>query len=301
MKRMEGLTIAISVSDAPDRARLGLPAREVDRAILTICTTLVREGADILYAGNLSPTQYTFKIFRHLAGAYAGAREHPPFQHMIPEPIARRVTFDALHEGLKESGPIARTRISIGDQLVPVRTSDSLLLLGAEGSSRVKVSNELSWQSWLATHPVSDVPQAYTTARQAMAAEADARVALGGKMGVLSSAQDQYEGAMPGIAEEAILTLEAARPLVMLGAFGGAGRDVAIALGLLDTTRAVPRGAQQPGYADAMACVGALAHRIPSSVRPALQSIADDDRGEPTAFAIANAILEWRATSAAAP
>ena len=297
--KMEGLTIAISVSDAPDRAKLGLPAREVDRAVLTICTTLIREGADILYAGNLSPTQYTFKIFRHLAGAYAGAREHPPFLHMIPEPIARRVTFDALHEALTESGPIARTRISIGDQLVPVRTTGPSLLLGAEASLRTKVSDQAGWQNWLSTHPVSSVPQAYTTARQAMAAEADARVVLGGKMGVLTSPNDQYEGVMPGIAEEAILTLEAARPLVVLGAFGGAGRDIAIALGLLDANRMVPRGAQQTGYSEAMAHVSALAHRIPSSVKPALQSIADDDRGEPTAFAIADVIIAWRAASSA--
>lgn len=52
MSRTEGLTVAVSVSNAPDRARLGLPSSEVDRAMLTICTALVREGADVLYAGN---------------------------------------------------------------------------------------------------------------------------------------------------------------------------------------------------------------------------------------------------------
>jgi hypothetical protein len=292
---MEGLTVAISVSDAPDRARLGLPAREVDRAVLTICTALVREGADILYAGNLSPDQYTFKIFRHIAGAYAGARERTPFLHLVPEPIARRVPFEALLAGLRESGAVARTRISIGGELAPVRASGASLLLGPKHGDRVRVADQAAWEAWLARHAVSDPGAAYTAARQAMAAEAHARVALGGKMGVLTSAQDQYEGAMPGIAEEAILTLDAARPLVVLGAFGGAGRDVAIALGLLPDGHRVPRGEQQAGYAEAMARVADLAYRVPAAVKPALEIIADDDRGEPTAFAIVNAILDWRA------
>lgn len=45
-------------------------------------------------------------------------------------------------------------------------------------------------------------------------------------MGVLSDPADAYEGAMPGIVEQAILTLEAAKPLIVLGAFGGASRDI---------------------------------------------------------------------------
>lgn len=295
MSRMEGLTVGISIGDAPDRARLGLPAREVDRAMLTICTALVREGADILYAGNLSPDQYTFKIFRHLAGAYAGARERAPFLHLIPEPIARRVPFDALLAGLCESGAVARTRISIGGELIPVRASGSSLLLGSMDGDRAQVADQAAWEAWLAGHTIIDPIAAYTVARRAMAAEADARVALGGKMGVLEFGHDRYEGAMPGIAEESILTLEAVRPLVVLGAFGGAGRDVAIALGLLGEDRRVPRTEQQVGYAEAMMRVAELSDRIPATVRPALKMIADDDRGEPTAFAIVDAILDWRA------
>jgi len=297
MSRMEGLTVAVSVSDAPDRARLGLPSREVDRALLTICTALVREGADILYAGNLSPDQYTFKIFRHLASAYAGGRERAPFLHLVPEPIARRTAFNPLLAGLRESRAIARTRISIGGGLVPVRVSETVLLVGPADGERTKISDQVEWEAWLSGHPVLDAPEAYTTARRAMAGEADARIALGGKMGVLSFMEDRYEGAMPGIAEEAILTLEASRPLVPLGVFGGAGRDVAIALRLLGLDRRVPRGEQQPGYAEAMDRVAALADRIPDAVRPALCEIADDDRGEATSFAIVNTILQWRGYS----
>lgn len=53
MTALKGRSVALSVSDAPDRARLGLPSREVDRALFSICTVLVRAGAKIVYAGNL--------------------------------------------------------------------------------------------------------------------------------------------------------------------------------------------------------------------------------------------------------
>ncbi len=41
MTALKGRSVALSVSDAPDRARLGLPSREVDRALFSICTVLV--------------------------------------------------------------------------------------------------------------------------------------------------------------------------------------------------------------------------------------------------------------------
>jgi len=292
--RMAGLKVAISASDAPDRARLGMPTREVDRALLTICTTLVREGCDIIYAGNLAPDKFTFKIFRHLAGAYAGGRIEAPFLHVIAEPVARQTSFDALHAALRESGVIARTRISIGGHLVPVRTSGAKLLLGEQGAAREIVDNDARWTAWLDSHPKASAAEAYTSARTAMTEEADARVALGGKMGVLANPNDNYEGVMPGIVEEAVMSLNAGQPLVALGAYGGASRDVTIALGLLPVDRTVPRGDQQPGYADALARVAALAYQVPDAQRPVLEKIADDDRGELTSFLIVEAILGWR-------
>ena len=36
--------VALSISDAPDRAKLGFPKREVDRVLFSLCTALIREG-----------------------------------------------------------------------------------------------------------------------------------------------------------------------------------------------------------------------------------------------------------------
>ena len=64
--------------------------------------------------------------------------------------------------------------------------------------------------------------------RQLMRGETDARVVLGGRV-------DGYRGAMPGVAEEALLSFESGQPLFVVGGFGGCARDIAETLGLVDS------------------------------------------------------------------
>jgi hypothetical protein len=75
---------------------------------------------------------------------------------------------------------------------------------------------------------------------------------MGGKMGIIHIVDDQYDGTMPGVAEGALLTLKNGKPLVTLAAFGGATRDIAIALGLLPASAATPRGCQIDSYSETM-------------------------------------------------
>ena len=55
MKALAGKIVGLSISDAPDRAKLGFPDREIDCALFSICTVLIRAGARISYAGDLRP------------------------------------------------------------------------------------------------------------------------------------------------------------------------------------------------------------------------------------------------------
>ena len=64
--------------------------------------------------------------------------------------------------------------------------------------------------------------------------ETSARVVLGGRI-------EGYLGSMPGIAEEALLTLQAGRPLYLLGGFGGCARDIAESLDLVNPLYDPPR------------------------------------------------------------
>jgi hypothetical protein len=293
--KLTGWKVALSVSDAPDRARLGYPEREVERALLSVCTAIIREGGEILYAGDLQPEHFTFKIFRHLAGAYAGSRESAPFLYIIAEPIARRTRFCDLVAALKLARSVARVRLSSAGKLTSVRPSGDHLIVGAVGEIRQTICNEAEWDDWLNSQVGQSDAEAYTAVRQAIAAEADARVAMGGKMGVVGLPDDRFEGRMPGVIEEVVMTLEADKPLVLLGAYGGATRDCAIALKLMDPAARVPRGAQQSGYDDSIAHIAALRDRIPAAVKPDLQDIANDDRSEPMAFAVCDLFVRWRA------
>ena len=73
--------------------------------------------------------------------------------------------------------------------------------------------------------------QGLTAMRKAMRDETHARIVLGGRV-------EGYKGAMPGIAEEALLSLHAGQPLFLIGGFGGCARDVAETLGLVSPSLA---------------------------------------------------------------
>ncbi len=309
----DGRIIAISISDAPDRDRLGYPSQEVDRVLLSVCTALVRAGARIVYGGNLDPTGFTFKIFRHLAQAYAVQGPQPPFIHVVPEPVLRRANFEDLGAVLREARGTVETKVAWADgrlsklipednpegdeptdsdgsvrpKLIPIRVVDE----GSNTSQIVADSGE-TLQNWFGPERASPA-DAFSQARRTMTRISAGRVAMGGRMGLKDRPDDQYQGKMPGVIEEAILALAANQPLVTLGAFGGASRDLAIALNLLDEGARVPRGEQDLTYSKSLDEAKALAGRIPEPLRRALSHIAADDRAEPLSYGIIRVLEAW--------
>jgi SLOG cluster2 len=290
--------VAISISNGPDLNRLGYPQREVDRVLLAICTALIRAGARIVYGGNLDPTGFTFKIFRHLAEAYAVRGRKAPFVHIVPEPVLRRANFDDFTATLKEARGIVETRVAFADETTITlkahgEATDVSVLAAPLSGNGIKIDSEQAFQAWLGP-PLGKPSDAYSAARKAMAQLTVGRVVMGGKMGLKERPEDHYEGAMPGVIEEAILTLDAGQALLTLGAFGGAARDLAIALKLLDSSMRVPRGEQESSYHSAVEQIGKRADRIPESLREELAHIARDDRAEPLGFAIVRALERWQ-------
>ena len=291
MNALEGRTIAISISDAPDRAKLGFPAREVERALFTVCTALIRAGARVQYAGDLRPDGWTFSMFRHMAGAYAGHHE-APFIHVIAEPVFRRTSFETLLDAARQSRGIAETVVAIGGRLRSVWLHGGGLLIEPEGN-RAELPSAQALGTWLGQHVEQPKAAAFSLARRLATEASDARVAMGGKLGLLDDEKDIYEGAMPGIAEEAILALEAGIALAPLGAFGGAARDVAIALDLLPGAARVPRGRQQESYEPTMKRIRGLRSSVPRALRRPLRELAGSDRAEWVAQAVVRVLADW--------
>ena len=64
--------------------------------------------------------------------------------------------------------------------------------------------------------------------RRTMRGEIDARILMGGQV-------ENYKGRMPGVAEEALLSLRSGQPVFLLGGLGGCARDIAETVGLADS------------------------------------------------------------------
>lgn len=289
-------TVAISIGDAPDRHKLGYPAREVQRALFTVCGAFVRGGARISYAGDFRADGFTVQMYRHLASAYAD-REEKPFRHFVPEPVLRRTSFADLVGSLQECQSVADTIVFLGDEAIPVRASDGALLCGT-GSPRRRLADANAYDGWLSGSSLVSPEAAYSFARRQQSEMSDARVAMGGKMGLIDLSSDAYEGVMPGVAEEAILALQSGKPWVPLAAYGGATRDIAIALGLLDTSGRTPRGQQTKSYDPAIGAAGALSSRIPATCLADLKQAAAIDRVETLAKLSCQIVANWRAVPA---
>lgn len=291
MTSLIGGKVAISISDAPDRERLGYPEQEVTRVLYSVCTAIIRAGASVVYSGDLRSGGYTDLLFRFLAGAYAGA-DVAPFEHVLPEPDVRRLSFDALFDSLSKNRGVAKTTFVLAGSGYQARRSNNSIFVDSDAGGRL-LSNDLDLEGWLSKAPVSDDALGYSQARRYVATDTNGRVAMGGKMGLLSSASDRYSGAGPGIIEEINVTLQANKPVVLLGAFGGATRDAAIELGLLDASAKVPRGEQLPSYVSFLSETSKLRSKIPGSCIGKLQAIANDDRAEFVALSSVDVLKGW--------
>ena len=86
-----------------------------------------------------------------------------------------------------------------------------------------------------------EIATSLTAMRRTMLKETSARVVLGGKV-------EGYTETMPGIAVEALLTLQAGKPLYVVGGFGGCARDIAETMDLVKPLHDPPRTAWN-GYA----------------------------------------------------
>jgi len=189
---LAGRTIAISISESPDLAGLGLGEEHLVEAMFEFARYIVQLGGTVAYGGDLRPGGFTVNLLE-LAKAL-GERDTPPITSYVAWPLhldltqARKDDFKNLAAFIEL--PEVTGSVDSAKPLPPIDTNALLV-----------------WARNL------------TTMRRRMARDCDARIVLGGKVtGAL--------GAMPGVLEEALTTLREGKPLYVLGGFGGAGRAV---------------------------------------------------------------------------
>ncbi len=202
--------IAVSTSESPDMAALGLSHGHLRDAMVEIARHVLRFGSRIVYGGDLRQygfSELLFEIVARHQPVVDNAEVHVGVTNYLAWPVHILMPFEKLEEAAEA-----------------LAGSAELVCLDMDGN-RMTMQRRQQFES---KHPTdAEWSIGLTTMRQLMLAETDARIVLGGRT-------EQYKGAMPGIGEEALLSLQAGQPLFVIGGFGGCARDIAESLGLAE-------------------------------------------------------------------
>ena len=203
------MTVAISTSDSPDMAALGLGEGHLGEAAAELALQLLAADTNLVYGGDLRAHGFTRLLFQ-LVPRYTSASDlegtlrvtnHLAWPVHIGTPVEQ---IDALAAEL--------------------RGAAELVLLACDGTPlamdvrRGLVTREPSEEEWVS---------GLTAMREFQRSCTDARVLLGGQVA-------NFKGRMPGVAEEALISLRAGQPVFLVGGFGGCARDIAETLGLVE-------------------------------------------------------------------
>jgi hypothetical protein len=203
-------TIAISISESPDMPALGLSEGHLHDAMAEIARHLLALGAQLVYGGDLRLNGFSTLLFelvaRHRRDVEDGENGTGVTSYLA-WPVHIQSEFGWLEQISCDLEGSAR--------IVCLGQDGSQLGMAERQAFNSRQPSDIEWATGL------------TTMRHVMLANSQARIALGGRV-------DKYKGAMPGIAEEALLALQSRQPLYLLGGFGGAARDISETLGLVD-------------------------------------------------------------------
>lgn len=195
--------MAVSVSNSPDLGRLGLTDTHLRMALGEVARAVLVADGDLSYGGHLRDDGFTAFLV-HECARYR--RRDQPFTGYVPWSVHRSMTV----------ADIERHRRAIG-------MLGDYVWLDLDGEP---VADPTADRSPEPEHLSPDETiQGLTRMREHWTGLIDGRVVVGGP-------REGSQGRMPGIVEEAVLTIRADKPLFVAGGFGGAAGDIARTLGL---------------------------------------------------------------------
>ena len=199
---LQGTVVGISVSDSADLARLGLTQAHCEQAVAELARAIFIAGGTIVYAGRLMPSGFTDILLDELRRYRA---DRNALVLCVPETEHRRLSDDELQRRERE-----------------LHSSAELVCLDANGEP-IDINDRPDEPD------EADPASALTVVRQYITRRCDARVLVGGRL-------RGFQGSMPGIIEEAIMSIKASQPLYTAGGFGGAASAITAAVGHDDQT-----------------------------------------------------------------
>jgi hypothetical protein len=239
---LAGVTVGLSVSDSADLGRLGLSPAHCELAIAELARAIFIAGGTVVYGGRLVPAGFTDTLLTELR-SYRQDRD--ALILCVPETEHRRLSEAELLRRQHE-----------------LQSNAELVCLDSSGQP-VDIGDRRP--------PFDPDPAvALTAMRRHITDRCDARVILGGRL-------TGYQGSVPGILEEASLSLRAGKPLYVAGGFGGAAAALALALQRAEVSSApgdYPEGAAP--HADLLAEIAAAE----ASAGRADDGLSDDQRAQ---------------------
>ncbi len=234
-RSLAGTRVALSVSESPDLDRLGLAADHCVRAVAEIARAVFIAGGELVYGGRIRDLGFTGTVLEEAAN-YGGPRR------VLTLAVPHTEHYDVPREEISA----LRERLGLGVNLV---------LLDSHGA---EIGDD-------DPGPPAEPAVALTAMRRYVSAECAARVVVGGKL-------TGYQGAVPGVLEEALESIHAGRPVFAAGGFGGAAAALARALGFDDggwRPADVPEGADDAGALSVVREVIGLRDRLaPDGLTP---------------------------------
>lgn len=245
--------VAISVSDGPDLQLFGFLPQHLRRLLASLAAATLRAGWRVGYGGDLRRDGFTRSLLADMAAAFGRGeiRGQPQaavvhffalssWREVPVQTILSHLTDKELGPAEAPISPVVETRFflpAMPKSILPrgstgpfigIEVRDGALRL-AETGDKIEESRFFSILE-TAAKAQSKPGVALTSMRRAMAAACPLRIQFSGKIA-------GYVGDRPGLLEEATEQIRAGGIVMPLGAFGGAAREVAIALGLLRSER----------------------------------------------------------------
>jgi len=198
---LQGLQVAMSLSDSADVNVEGFTVQHVIDATVFLARSLISAGAAIAYGGNFRRDGYTLLLADLIQG----------YNQTAVEPA------DLLHSYL--GAPL-----KLQDAPTDVPLTVHHLVEETEAQPDVRLDAIMPPPSDKERHHDALY---YSDMRQVMAKHTFARIVLGGTAVPRLETSPGYGGRLSGVVEEAWRTLEVGKPLYVVGGFGGAAALVA--------------------------------------------------------------------------
>ena len=197
----------------------------MELAIGELTRAVLIAGGRVVYGGRIKPSGFTQQLMGEV-------RRYGTSQHSLTICLA-----------LPEHQKLTAAELDQLDR--DLGTWGRLILLDLDGSPVEVPRDGAQGETEIEAH---DRALAHSSMRRFITEATQARVLVGGQL-------RGYQGAMPGLVEEAILSIERELPLYLAGGFGGAAALIAQALGLpLDWLPSdAPEGRDDSGVVDSLA------------------------------------------------